>query len=86
MAVKAAELWPTFTVTLAGAVSFASLDCSATTRAVSAGADNVTMQVAVWPAPTVPGVQLTPLNCAGALRFSVKFCVTPFRLAVSAAV
>jgi hypothetical protein len=67
-------------------VSSASLDCSDKTMAVSAGADSVTVQVAVWPAPSVPGVQLTPLNCAGALRCNVKLCVTPFKLAVRAAV
>ena len=86
MAVKAADLAPALTVTLAGAVSSELLVCSATTVAVIAWADNVSVQAAAWPAPNVLGVQLSPLNCAGALRFSVKFCVTPFELAVRAAV
>ena len=86
MAVKVADLAPALTVTLAGAVRSALLDCRATTMVVNAGADNVSVQAAAWPTPSVPGVQLSPLNCAGALRFSVKFCVTPFELAVRAAV
>ena len=86
MAVKVADLAPALTVTLAGAVSSALLVRSATRVAVIAGADNVSVQAAAWPAPKVFGVQLSPLSCAGALRFSVKFCVTPFELAARAAV
>ena len=84
--VKVPVLDPAPTVTLAGAVSAALLLASPIVIAPVAALVRLAVQVALWPAPRVFGVQLTPLNWAGALRFSVKFCVTPLRLAVSAAV
>jgi hypothetical protein len=77
---------PIPTVTLAGAVNAVLLLATPTVIALAAALLRLTVQVAEAPAPKVFGVQLSPLNCAGALRFSVKFCVTPLELAVRAAV
>ena len=84
--VNVAVLDPAPTVTLAGAVRAALLLPTPIVSALAAALLKLTVQVAEAPAPKVFGVQLTPLNCAGALRFNVKFCVTPFRLAVRLAV
>ena len=84
--VKVAAADPAPTVTLAGAVSAVLLLATPTVIALVAALLRLTVQVAAAAAPKVFGVQLSPLNCAGALRFRVKFCVTPFELADRAAV
>ena len=84
--VKVAVLDPAPTVTLAGAVRAALLLPTPIVIALDAALFKLTVQVADAPVPRVFGVQLTPLNCAGALRFNVKFCVKPFKLAVRPAV
>jgi hypothetical protein len=73
---------PAPTVTLAGAVSAVLLLATPIVMALAAALFRLTVQVDDDPAPKVFGVQFTPLNCAGALRFNVKFCVTPLQLAV----
>ena len=84
--VKVAAAEPTPTVTLAGAVNAVLLLATPIVIALEAALLRLTVQVAAAAAPKVLGVQLSPLNCAGALRFRVKFCVTPLELADRAAV
>ena len=85
MAVKVALLSPAPIVTLAGTVMLALLLDSVTLAALTAAAVNVTIQVEVPGAFTVPGEQLNLLNCAAAARLMVDGWLWPFRVAVTMA-
>ena len=86
VAVKVAVLVPAPTVTLGGTGRAASLLANPTVRALAAALLRVTVQVVAAPVPTVFGAQLNPVNWTGEVRFNVKVCVAPLRLAVSPAV
>ena len=83
VAVNDAVLVPAPIITLAGTVNAPLLLARVIVVAFNAVLFKLTVQVADAPAARLFGVQLTALNCAGPLRFRVKFCVTLFKLAVS---
>jgi hypothetical protein len=73
-------------VTLGGPLNTGKLLDNATITGLVAALVSVTVQVALRPAFTVPGLQLTADNRAGASRFNVKVCVIPPPLPVITAV
>src|SRR5579862_3706190 len=77
VAEKFALLWPEGTVTLAGTESNPLLLTSETTMALVAAVFNVTVQVLDALLPKVEGKQASDVSCAGAMRFSVLFKLTP---------
>ena len=86
MALKVPLLEPGLMVTLFGTLNTPRLLERLTVAALVAALVNVTVQVALWPLPRVPGEQLSPDNWAGATRFRVKVWVDPPPLAVITAV
>ncbi len=86
VAVNVPLLDPVSIVTLAGTLKTPRLLDKATVAELVAALVSVTVQVALCPAPRVPGAQLSPDNCAGATRFNVNVCVTPLALAETTAV
>jgi hypothetical protein len=87
VAVNIPLLEPALIVALAGTLSAAATLLDRVTVTVAAAAFvNITVQVALWPAPNTIGAQLTDDSCAGAARFSVKVCELPLALAVTTAV
>ena len=86
VAANAPLLAPVSIVTLTGTLKTLRLLDKATVAELIAALVSVTVQVALCPAPRVPGVQLSPDNCTGATRFNVNVCVTPLALAVTTAV
>jgi hypothetical protein len=85
VAVNVPLLDPVSIVTLAGTLNTPKLLDRATVAELVAALVSVTVQVALCPAPRVPGVQLSPDNCAGAIRFNVNVWVTPLALAETTA-
>jgi len=73
-------------VTLGGPLNIGKLLDNATITGLVAALVSVTVQVALRPAFTDPGLQLTADSRAGASRFNVKVCVIPPPLAVITAV
>ena len=86
VAVKVPLLDPVLIVMLAGTLNRPRLLDKVTVAELVAALVSVTVQVALCPVPRVPGVQLSPDNCAGATRFNVNVCVTPLALAETTAV
>jgi hypothetical protein len=77
---------PVSIVTLAGTLKTPRLLDKATVAELVAALLSVTVQVALFPAPRISGVQLSPDNCTGATRFNVNVRVTPLALAETTAV
>jgi len=85
VAVKVALLRPAPILTLAGTVTAALLLDRVTLAALTAAAVNVTVQVEVPGAFTVPGEQLKLLICAAAARLMVAGWLCPFKVPVTVA-
>jgi len=85
VAAKFTELWPTAMLTVGGTVTNALLLLSDTTAATVAALVRATVQVVDEFPPTVDGVQVSALNCAGATRLSVVGTETAPALAVTMA-
>jgi hypothetical protein len=85
VAVKVALLSPAPILTLAGTVTLALLLDSVTLAALTVAAFNVTVQVEVPGAFTVPGEQLKLLICAAAARLMVAGWLWPLKVAVTVA-
>ncbi len=85
VAVKLALLSPAPILTLPGTVTLVLLLDSVTLAALTAAAVNMTVQVEVPGAFTVPGEQLRLLSCAAAARLTVVGWLWPFKVAVTMA-
>ena len=87
LAVKVPPLWLAATLRLAGTVTLALLlDSPTVTPPEGAGADNVTVQVELPGAFTVPGAQLRLLGTTVTVRLTLVDWLCPFRVAVTVAV
>ena len=87
LAVKVPPLWLAATLRLAGTVTLALLlDSPTVTPPEGAGADNVTVQVELPGAFTVPGAQLRLLGTTVTVRLTLVDWLWPFRVAVTVAV
>ena len=86
VAKKVALLWPERTVTLGDTESNPLLLLSETAAALVVALFKVTVQVLDALLPSVEGAQASDVSCAGAMRFSVLFRLTPPALAVTTAV
>jgi hypothetical protein len=82
VAAKTAEVWPAFTCTVAGTVTAEVLEEIATVAPLSAGAESVTVQLAVAELLTDDGAQVNPRVCGAALMLMVLPCACPFTDAV----
>ena len=85
VAEKLTEVWPIATITLAGTVTSTLLLLIETIAATTAAFVKATVQVLVEPAHIVDGVQVSELNCGGAIRLSVVVSETLPPLAVTMA-
>jgi hypothetical protein len=86
VAVNVPLLDPLLTVAFAGTVNTPVLLVRLTVAVLVAAFVSVTVQVEVWPVPSVPGLQLRLDSCAGATRLNEEVRVTPLALAVTTAV
>jgi hypothetical protein len=78
-------LSPAPILTPVGTVTLVLLLCSATVTMFEVAAVSVTEQTAVPGELTVPGAQVTPLNCVAAVRLMVACWLWPLRVAVTMA-
>ena len=84
-ALKVVLLSPAPILTPLGTVTLVLLLCSATVTKFEAAAVSVTEQAAVPGELTVPGAQVTLLNCVAAVRLMVACWLWPLRVAVTMA-
>jgi hypothetical protein len=85
VAVKVALLWPVLNATLPGTVTLALSLLTVGLVPEVAGPVRLTVHVDVPAALKLAGEQLTPLNCAGAVKLTVNCWFRPFRLPVTIA-